>query len=194
MTKRTILRLLPLLGALGACNMVISEKPMFDGHDRSTLIPRDGIWLAEVEDCRFDSSKPEPVWPKCAVRAIVDNGGRQLQVSDGKGQSQRLAAIFTPGAPVIVQGQWVDQAKRPAKVFYGFFGLEAGAIGSDRRFGTATMWPVACGVQLGSGIRSFPGISADCRPSSKRAIRAAATSSRGDADAFKWRWLRAKSR
>ena len=191
---RSLLFLLPLLTVLGACNMVISETPMFDEGDQPSLSPRDGIWLADVEDCRFDAGKQESDWPECAVWVIAHNNGRDLRLRDGKGQSQRVASIFASGTPTIVQGQWVDDSKKPATTHYGFYGLEPETIGPDGRFAAASVWPVDCGIQSGSEIRPFPGISAECRPSSKEAIRTAAISSRTAEQISTWRWLRAETR
>ena len=191
---RSPLVLLPLLVALGACNMVISETPMFGKADQSKLLPRDGIWLADVEDCKFDSASKESEWPKCAVWVIARDSGRELVVSDGKGQSQPVVSTFASGTPSIVQGQWTDDAKTPVTTTYGFYGLEARDLDADGRFSAASVWPVECGIQSGAGIQPFPGISADCRPLSKDSIRAAALASRNAAQVSTLRWLRPETR
>lgn len=190
---RTLL-LFSTLAALGACNMVISEAPMFGESDRAKLIPRDGVWLADVEDCRFDAGQPEASWPKCAVWVIARDRGRELLLTDGKGQSQRIVAIYASGSPAIVQGQWTDDAKKPPSTLYGFYGLEPAKVGPNGRFAAASIWPVECGIKSGAGIDPFPGISPECRPSSKKAIRAAAKSSRPTAEISRLRWLRAEKR
>lgn len=176
---------------LGACNMVYSETPMFTDADRGKLVPRDGIWLAEIKDCSVDSSKPESTWPECAVWIIARDSGRELLLTDGKGQTQHIIALYAAGTPMIAQGQWIDEAKEPATAHYGFQGLEPQRAGSDERFSAALTWGVECGIQEDgqSKIRPFPGISAECRPSTKDAIRKAALSSRRR-EQISWRWLR----
>lgn len=188
------LLLLHLLATLSACNMVISETPMFTESDQSALLPKDGVWLGDVEDCRFDAGQAEASWPKCAVWVIARKSGRELVVTDGKRQSQRVVAIFASGTPNVVQGKWTDDAKKPPSTLYGFYGLEPGKVGPNGRFAAASIWPVECGIKSGAGIDRFPGISPECRPSSKKAIRAAAKSSRPAAEVSRLRWLRPEKR
>jgi hypothetical protein len=188
--------LLLSLPLLDACNMVVSEKPMFAELDRSTVAPRDGIWLGENEECQFDASKPESGWPGCAMWVVVRNEGRELNIMDGKKESQRVTAMFAAGTPMIIEAQWIDDAKEPAKATYGYYGIEPRPAGQDGRFIGATLWPVDCGVKspTTSEIRPFPGITPECRPTSKDAIRAAAVSSRRADQVREWQWLRAERR
>ena len=76
--------LLPILAMLGACNMVISETPMFDESDRASVIVKDGIWLSAANDCDFDPTPPEAKWPECAVWVVVRKNGREMLMSDGR--------------------------------------------------------------------------------------------------------------
>jgi hypothetical protein len=181
-------------GLLGACNMVISETPMFAEADRTDVAPRDGIWLNDSDECRFDSSRPESDWPECAMWVVVRDSGRKLEVSDGKKQSQHLRSLFAAGESAIIEAQWTDDAKTPSTVTYGYYALEPQPAEPDGRFIRATVWPVECGIQSGSDIRPFPGITPECRPTSKDAIRAAALSSRRAEQIERWRWLRAERR
>jgi hypothetical protein len=185
--------LLPIFTMLGACNMVISEAPMFAESDRANITPRDGIWLAKVGDCDFDASEPEAKWPECAAWVVVRNGGRELLVRDGKRQTQRVDSLIAAGSPLIIQGRWVDDAKEDGAIYYVFYGLELKEIAAGAA-ASATTWAVQCGVQNSSGsvTQPYPGISAECRPSSKDAIRWAAVASRtGEMTAL--RWLRAEA-
>ena len=177
-------------GLLSACNMVISETPMFGDSDRATLAPRDGIWLSEDGECRFDAARPEAEWPDCAMWVVVHESGRELEVSDGKRQSQQLRTLFVSGSPAIIEALWIDDAKEPPGAFYGYYAFEPEAAAPETTFMRASLWPVECGVQSGSSIRPFPGIGPECRPSSKDAIRAAAVSSRRAEQVKEWRWLR----
>jgi len=183
--------LLPIIALLGACNMVISETPMFDESDRARLTPKNGIWIPEVDDCDFDASQPEDEWTECAVWVVVRNSGRELLLSDGKGQTERHDVIIASGNPPIIQGKWIDEAKEPRAAYFGFYGLEWQQLAPDV-FAAASTWPVQCGIQAqsSSAIRPFPGISAECRPSSKEAIRSAAAASRTAEQVVRWQWLR----
>ncbi|HEU5482034.1 MAG TPA: hypothetical protein VFU80_02920, partial [Sphingomicrobium sp.] len=169
--KSSPLWLLPLSLVLAGCNMVISETPMLSERDRASLLPRDGLWLGNDPDCQFDSARPETEWPECALWVIVRKSGGEMQLTDGKGQTQRIGGLFVSGNPAIVQGEWIDDAKDPTKAYYGFYGLEPRNRGPDGRFTLTSVWPVACGVQSGSEIEPFPGINEGCRASSKEAIR-----------------------
>lgn len=183
--------LVPIFALLGACNMVISETPMFAESDRADVAPKDGVWLAKQNDCIFDASLPEAKWPECALWVVVRKSGRELLVRDGKHQSQQVDALIAAGSPLIVQGKWVDDAKDGA-IYYGFYALEWKERGSGGP-ATASTWAVQCGIQSGSEIRPFPGISAECRPSSKDAIRSAAIASQRH-EMMTLRWLRAEAR
>jgi len=192
---RPLFLLLPLAGLLGACNMVISETPVFTEADIGTMLPRDGLWLADDPKCRFDSAKAESEWPECALWIVVRHSGREMLVSNGKGESERVTAVFTGGTPAIVQGEWIDEAKEPRRPYYVFYAMDSREPDSEGRFTRALVWPVKCGTQEtpNGDIRPFAGISAECRPSSKDAIRSAAELSRGDEESKEWRWLRAGS-
>ena len=182
-----------LLPLLGACNMVISETPMFGEKDAASLSPRPGIWLAEDPECPLDATLPEAKWPKCAMWLVVSGSGEAALV-DGKGQRQEARYIIAKGAPPIVQVLWRDEAKEDGKTFYVFLGLEPNIL--DGEFLAATTWEVKCGTKdpADTDIKPYPGIAAECRPSSQEAIRSAALASCLTAEmAMTWRWLRPAS-
>jgi len=195
MTGSRLLGLALLLPLLGGCNMLISEEPMFGGSDRAALVPRDGIWLSPDKGCDFDSSRPESGWPECAMWVVVRNGGTDLYLTDGKRQSQVVGGFFAAGDPQILQAYWIDTDKQPHRAFYGFFGVEIHQVGPDGRYSAASVWPVECGTQSNpnADIQPYPGVGADCRPSSKEAIRPAAEKSRRTEQIEEWRWLRAEA-
>jgi len=184
-----------LLPAVGACNMLISEAPMYVDADRASVAPRNGIWLSPNRGCEFDSRAAEATWPDCAMWIVVRNRGAELLLSDGKKQIETLGGFFAAGVPIIVQARWIDTAKEPRRAYYGFYGVKPHQIGPDGLFSAASIWVVECGTQANQNadIVPFPGIGPDCRPPSKEAIRSAAQRSRRD-DAFEeWRWLRAEA-
>jgi len=194
MPRRFVLLLLPTLAALAACNMVISEMPVFAETDRGPEAPKDGLWIGEDPECRFDPAGTESGWPDCAIWVVVREAGAMLLVSDRKGEPQRVGALFVAGNPGIIQARWVDDAKEPARPYYAFYAFEARDIDSMGRFTLASIWPVECGIQdkPNGDIRPFPGISAECRPSSADSIRSAAKASRRADLVKEWRRLRAE--
>jgi len=192
-----LLVLAPLLALLGACNMAISETPVFAERDAATLTPRDGIWLSDDADCSFDPNQPEAQWPGCAMWLIVDSSGRELLLQDGKGEAQQARYVIAKGHPTIVQILWRDEAKEDGKTFYVFFGIEPGPPQRDGTFISVSSWEVKCGVKdpSSSEIKAYPGLTPECRPRSGDGVRSAALASRSTAEmAMNWRWLRPVSR
>jgi len=189
------LLLLPLTGVLGACNMLISEAPMFGEAERTPQSPQEGIWIGDDPECRFDAEGPQSAWPDCAIWVVVRDEGRKLLVSDRKGEPQRVDALFVGGDPSIIQARWLDNAKKDATPIHVFYAYAPHDLDSDGRFRRAKVWAVECGVQERptADIRPFPGITPECRPSSADSVRSAArASSRGD-EIKEWRWLRAET-
>lgn len=180
-----------LLPLLGACNMAISETPLFGDPDKASFTPHDGLWLSEDAECRFDSSLLELQWPNCAIWAVVDGSNGKMLIRNGKGEDQQARFVIAKGEPLIVQVLWRDDAKEDGKTFYVFFGLEP--TGTNKSSTTAATWEVKCGTKdpEGSDIKPYPGLSPECRPSSQDAVRASAAASRPTAEmAMTWRWLR----
>jgi hypothetical protein len=167
---------------------------MFSDEDRSVLAPKDGLWISTDAECDFDSNRSESEWPECAVWIISRSSGRDLILSDGKGQSQRLGALFATRNSMVAELSWLDDAKESAERRFGYYALEAQQDAPDQQFTMLLAWPVECGVQdeASSKINPFPGITADCRPTSKDAIRAAAVASRRPEQVTTWRWLRSE--
>jgi len=185
-----------LLLALGACNMVISETPLFAQEDAANLAPRDGIWMGDDPDCRFDPKLPESKWPSCAMWIVARPQG-ELLLQNGKGEGQPGRFVIAKGQPPVVQIFWRDEAKEDGKTFYVFFGLEPGSVQPDGKFVFAFSWDVMCGVKDSSSseIQPYPGITPECRPTSQDAVRSAALASRANAEmAMHWRWLRPETR
>lgn len=184
-----------LLPALGACNMLISDKPIFAEADRAELAPRDGLWLSPNRGCEFEKSQPETGWPDCAMWIVARNRGAELYLSDGKMQVEALGGFLASGEPIIVQARWIDTAKEPRRAYYGFYGVEPHQIGRDGLFSSASIWVVECGTlaNQNADIKPFPGIGPDCHVPSKHAIRNAAQKSRRPDAVEEWRWLRAEA-
>lgn len=53
--------------ALGGCNLVMTEKPMFVLADGASAPPlRQGVWRIDKSDCPIDETLPQDKWPRCA--------------------------------------------------------------------------------------------------------------------------------
>ena len=195
-------RLLPLLACLplllSACNGLISETPVFTEVDTADLRPRDGVWLGDDPDCRFDSNISQSKWPRFALWVVAHASEGVLKVRDGKDEDEggQLRFVIAKGQPPVIQTEWHDEAKEDGKTFYVFVGLEPGPIQADGTFIAATIWPVACGIKYpdSSEIKPYRGITPECRPSSRDAVRSAALASRADGEVTRWRWLRPEAR
>ena len=109
------------LPLLGACNMVISETPMFVEGDRRESHQETGSGSARRTSA---NSTPEAGIRVARMRdagAVVRNSGRELNIMDSK----KIAAGHRDvrrGHPAIIEGKWVDDAKEPAKATYGYYG------------------------------------------------------------------------
>lgn len=173
-----LLLLAALVPLLGACNMAVSETPVFAENDAATLGPRTGIWVGDDPECPFDSALPEAQWPSCAAWLVVKSSDDFL-MRDGK-ETQHARFMIAKGQPPIVQVLWRDEAKEDGKTFYVFFGIEPGLAQADGKFSSAFTWAVKCGAKdpSSSEIKPYAGISPECRPSSPDAIRSAAVTSR----------------
>ena len=184
-----------LLPVLGACNMLISETPMYSDADPAKIAPRNGLWLSPNRGCEFDKGQPESAWPDCAMWIVVRDQGSAMLLSDGKKQVEALSGFFAAGEPTILQARWIDTAKESRKPYYGFYALEPHQVGPDGIFSAATIWVVECGTQANRNaeIVPFPGIGPECRATSKDAIRMAAEKSRRTDTMEEWRWLRAEA-
>lgn len=77
---------------LSACsNLVVSDAPWFHADDADMkAILRDGIWISESADCKFDEAKRVERWPKCASWSYL-RGGRGVSA-----QWNEEAAAKTP--------------------------------------------------------------------------------------------------
>ncbi len=66
MRLRSGLGLVALL-ALGGCNVVATDTPMFTAADGAGAPAiRSGVWRQDKTDCAFDEALPQNRWPKCA--------------------------------------------------------------------------------------------------------------------------------
>ncbi len=154
---RRILTVLAILSlsALAACNVVLTQKPLFTTADEAgapTLRP--GVWVMQDPDCSFDEQQPMTSWPDCAG-GMIYRDGQAIGVSrkDGKTRWERQALVIAGGDPRIAQvrvhldlsaGSGQNASGQNAD-FYGYAAvqvLKTGPAGKITAFG---YWPVMCG-------------------------------------------------
>jgi len=189
--------LLPILLALGACNMAISDQPMFSDAQRSSVQLRDGYWVMDDRECRFDAAQRAEAWPECADWAVIV-GNRIVgeRVKDLGGVDPAL--FIADGKPLILQMH--SKPQKGEESFYHFAAIEPAATDADGRVGAFALWIVKCGVEerkpRGSAkVKPYPGFNAECRPVSVEALRAAAIASRPQSDELnRLKWVRAVAR
>jgi len=194
---RILLWLMPACLALTACNMAISDHPILSNEPRSALKLKDGLWVADDPECKFDSRRPAHRWPKCvAWLAIRDN--TVVDSREPEPGALPMELVITDWQPPVLEFPFSDDDKK-AKA-YAYLAIEPD--GSDSVGATdLRLWYVACGVEEPSNsiepkIRHFPGMDEDCHPQSVEALRAAAQAGPQGQEKRKsrWRWIRAADR
>lgn len=189
-----------LAAALGGCNLVYSEQPMFTAANAAAAPQAEaGLWLMESENCTVDLAAPVPDWPACAEhQTVADHGPRAFRLFPGG--DLRLSA----GDPLILQTRERDDHGRWV---YFYAGGLATAYGLDGRATAFRFWPVQCGPPPPKPAQGeahsryvtrapLPGLKIhgdDCRARDPAAIRRAAQASEAWAETTSAiRWVRAR--
>jgi hypothetical protein len=186
------LLLLSACAALAACNMAISDHPMFSAQDRLTTPLKDGLWVADDPDCPLDVKLPRGQWPNCAFWTVV-SGNQFVDFSGDKDEERPTGSLIVQGRPPIIQVEMVEKGDR----MFVFFAIEP--TGSDAAGAVTAMnlRAVACGAEKTPGssqVEPYPGFDKDCRPSTTKALRAAAVASRSKPDKIgRIYWVRAET-
>ncbi|MGH6658187.1 MAG: hypothetical protein ACREBM_00890 [Sphingomicrobium sp.] len=182
-----------MCAALGACNVALSEQPLFPEAQRSsTLVLEEGLWLMVDDECETDTAKPRDRWPSCADWMVL-KGGKVANVSDTEPGEEPLEVFIVDGTPALIQGKVKTNG---AKNFYGYLAIEPVAYSPANKLAVINVWPVPCGIQDAKGgpgakITPYPGFGEECRTTSVDALRAAAARGRAPGeDVVQWRWIR----
>ena len=211
---RAVLALTALAG-LGACNMVMTQTPVFAASDAAgapTL--RYGVWREDGDtSCQFDDSQPMATWPDCANGVVIkrDALGAYHAVS-GKKAWASTPYLLASGDPRVLQTHFeasFGDASLPPLYFY--VALEPTQTDARGRITAFTGWSVLCGAPPPPGtmkadgkttqngtLQPLPGLTMDangndCTTTSPDAIRGAAKASRQWAkpsDLTRSRWVR----
>jgi hypothetical protein len=145
--------------ALGGCNLVVSEKPVFAAADAAGAPSlRAGVWSASQPGCDFKSSDPVAKWPKCAgggvitataIMASVDANGPapadQPPPTTAKPQ-MTIPYVLAAGDPRVMQidMKLPKEVGGPPELFY-FAALKPAAPDASGRIVQAEIWPIQCG-------------------------------------------------
>lgn len=124
--------------ALGGCNFVYSEKPLFTAADGRGAKPlRPGVWMKPDAGCEFDQAKPVKDWPECAGGMIV----KADRMIDPKKADKVIQYVLTADTPPVIQIPF-DEAKKPIFV-YG--GIRATKTDDRGRIIAFRSWIAQCG-------------------------------------------------
>jgi len=147
------MRLLPILAllALGGCNMVVTQTPMFtkaDGAGAPGLRP--GVWRGKPDaGCAFDEKSPLASWPACANGAVVDDDGISMvkTVNGARTVAAKIGYVLAAGEPRILQlsvgGLTPSFGLSLSGYLYG--GVQPTKTDDQGRIIAYTNWFVACG-------------------------------------------------
>lgn len=196
-----LILILAALSLLGACNMVITQQPVFsrlDAYGAPQL--RQGVWdQPPSAACQFDKSAPLKTWPSCAQGAVVepfkmsgfnDNNGKRAWTS--------LDYVLGWGRPQVLQAYLTSATGDPLPMpaFYFYIAVHPTQTDNLGRITAYKSWPVMCGPPPPAGAKGpdggtprygtlspLPGLTMDqggnnCSTASKAAIRGAAGQSR----------------
>ena len=202
-----ILLALAGLALLAACNVPVTQAPLFSAADEAGAPHlRPGVWLLGHEaDCHFDETKPFNEWPDCAGGGVVSAG--QILGHDAKKPKDVFDPtpfIFAAGEPRVIQVKFKLDTSLSADAgdqhnssgaqswLYGYAAGRATKTDAQGQITAITYWMVQCGppppknrhgadTAFGT-LRPLPGMTmkpgeATCTPTSATALRAAARAS-----------------
>jgi hypothetical protein len=162
MTRGWSLRALALLAAtlaLGGCNLVVSERPVFTAADAvGAPSLRAGVWSASQPDCDFKASDPVADWPKCAGGGVITPTAIMASVDPNSPGSpdQPPATIAKPqmtipyvlaaGDPRVMKiNVMLPPGAGSLSALFYFAALKPVARDADGRIVQAELWPIQCG-------------------------------------------------
>jgi hypothetical protein len=183
-----------LLLALGACNMAVSDHPMFTTADRLTTPLKDGLWAGDDPECAVDMALPKEKWPKCAAWLVIrGNEVVDFWGDEEKDEDRPVGFFMANGQPPIVQIKMVEKDKHS----FLFAAIEPTTRDAAGAVTALNLWFVPCGTEKVPGSSSqidpYPGFDKDCRPLTASALRTAAVAGRPKADPGRMKWLRAEA-
>jgi hypothetical protein len=145
--------------ALGGCNLVVSDRPVFTAADAAGAPAlRPGVWSASQPGCDFKASDPVADWPKCAGGGVITSTAIMASVdANGSGSpgqppptvvkpQMTIPYVLAAGDPRVMQinVKLPPEVGGPSALFY-FAALKPVARDTDGRIVQAEVWPIQCG-------------------------------------------------
>lgn len=187
--------------ALGGCNIVISETPMFTAADAAGAPGfRPGLWTKVDPACSFDPAAKASTWPKCADPMVLEAD----RMVDPSKPDQVIPYVLASGKPRVMQihvpspdkgKDAIGKAISAQMAGYFFIGVEPVRTDEAGRITEAVTWLSLCGPPppepkepKGAADyatrRPFKGLTVDpetgnCAPADAAAVRRAAAETRG---------------
>ncbi len=134
--------------ALGGCNVLTTQTPLFGPEDAGAPDLRRGVWRIEDPDCAFDPGASTASWPECAQWFYVDHGKFHMpDDSAGVVDDDGAPYLVTGGVPRVWQLVTRNKAagstpERTVVYYFGFEALTSAYDGVDAfRFWTALCGP-----------------------------------------------------
>eukprot|EP01030_Chromulinospumella_sphaerica_P017172 gene17172-16994_t len=135
-----------LAASLSACNMVVTTEPTFLAEDQGKPTLREGLWVNEEKDCKFDIKAPAAKWPECAHWIVVKDSA-MTGVSE-KGEAFNVPFVLAAGDPRVLQIRIEDDKKGEdgkAAALYLYMGLKPLKTDTEGRITSYRGWIVQCG-------------------------------------------------
>lgn len=188
--------LVVLLTLLSACNVAMSEKPLFGERERSsTIMLEDGLWALFDPDCSVSLQKPKAEWPKCAEWLILRDS-KVIGGSEMKADERPQDLFIVNGKPPLLQVQTENDT---AAAKYAYLVVDPKVRSAAGRETEVEIRRVECGVTkqdgtIGGKVRPYPGFDKDCLTKSVAALRSAAARPLAqDNRPMRWTWVRAEA-
>lgn len=186
--------------ALGGCNIVISQAPVFTAADvGATPGFRPGLWTKLDPACAFDPAAKASTWPKCADPMVFEAD----RLVDPAKPSEAIPYLLASGKPRVMQvhvetpdsgKDALGKAIASQMQGYFFIGIEPTRTDEQGRIVEAVTWLTVCGppppdpkdpkgaVDYATR-KPFKGLVIDretgnCTPADAAAVRRAAAGSR----------------
>ncbi|RAK67293.1 hypothetical protein [Phenylobacterium kunshanense] len=171
---------------LAGCNLVITDRPMFDREAVAERAFKAGVWASVQADCPIPrAGETVQHWPTCASARILRPGIEGL--------------VLARGDPMIYQLRMTTDEGSS----YAYAGLRPTHLDKSGKIDAFELWPVECGPPVitpegerrptktpGPGLTMNGEEPSSCRAEDASAVRRAAKDSRNWAPVKVFIWVR----
>ena len=145
---RSIARLAVVLAAalaLGACNLVVTDEPMFnDADSASSVVMKPGVWVFDTpcpaeKQAQNECEAPTPF-------LITASDIRKTDQTDPSLSEPPMPYVLVAGDPPIAQIEAQSpEAGARADTFYIYAAVHPTKFDDDKKVVVAEVWPIMCG-------------------------------------------------